>query len=490
MNLKAKLIFFVVLFLMVQIFSACGKKTEVIGITQNTSTSVPEIKTSNETLCSEHTLIRPQVDLLILWDNSGSAVHINSETKNALRNTINQISPRFDYHIVLAPLVIDEANSSNNPPLFLILENTKDVSSAILNGTDAKVQLIPNDNLGRMDAFAAIANTAGKEKGIQRVLDIISNENTAKGVFRKNGYLLTILISNGNDSPELSHKAQSDELKNRYMTSLRALKASLESEQFRIISIVAHKDSKDYGNNCNALGADRGHVYIDISGMLYDELPTEAKDAQSNAYKDSYDLCQNAFTHLFDGPNQTIQDILIKHVYNHWRVVDTKDKNFDPKKIVATKNTGVALTENDPNGFKYVGYRENQNTRIKPTPGEPRTGHFIELLGSGMVTYPECLYIGTQENAEYYNYIVVNEAPNTDTVKITINGQDIPRSTSNGWNYEGYSPSKNIRVLSPTDLTEYTPGTFKSGYFIKMHGSAIYTNGSQVKIEYKRAPIT
>ncbi|MFT6603380.1 MAG: hypothetical protein ACJARO_000890, partial [Bacteriovoracaceae bacterium] len=72
---------------------------------QKESTVANPIQFSSNTSCSSFTLIRPKVDFLFLWDNSTSTNFINESTKAALNQTIDSISSRFDYHILLSPLV-------------------------------------------------------------------------------------------------------------------------------------------------------------------------------------------------------------------------------------------------------------------------------------------------------------------------------------------------------------------------------------------------
>ncbi|MBF0299785.1 MAG: hypothetical protein HQK51_13755 [Oligoflexia bacterium] len=476
--------------------SACSNNKEVVGVTQNQSSETKNTEHFVENACSERTIIKPKVDFLFLWDNSSSFNFINSDTKNSLRNTINQFSSRFDYHVVLAPLLINEStNTQNNPPLYLMLDNTNGVSPSIIQNNNSNVKIIPNDNTSKINSFNNITGVASNEHGLKRITNIITDTNVDNGLFRKNAYTIVVLISGGNvnDYPNLNGsdatKAIREAEEQKYYQLLTNLKLKLSSEQFRLISIVPHTDSLDYATSCPKAGIKKGSSYINVSELLYADLTSSAKDAQSDQNKDHYDLCKNDYSHIFDGLNQTIQDILIKHVYNFWRIATTTNKSFDPKKITVVKNTGVALVQDDANGFRYIGYRENQPTRKLPSIGEVQTGHFIELLGTAVVTYPECLNIETQEPADYYNYVVLNEKPNVDSIVIEINGKSISKSQSNGWWYEDYYTSKNIKVVSPTDSTPVEPGEYKSGYMIRLYGSAVYTNSSKLKYSYNRAPI-
>ena len=86
------------------IATSCGKEQFSTSRKVETSNTSP-IQLNSSKSCSSFTLIKPQVDFLFLWDNSSSTTFINNATKTALNNTIDSISSRFDYHILLAPLI-------------------------------------------------------------------------------------------------------------------------------------------------------------------------------------------------------------------------------------------------------------------------------------------------------------------------------------------------------------------------------------------------
>ena len=103
------------------------------------------LKKKERSLCSLSTRVAPKVDFLFLWDNTTSSRFINPETAKALKNTINLISPRFDYHIVLAPLKHQERTNSSE--FFLITENTKGLNDEAIS------KIIPADDSKRIELF-------------------------------------------------------------------------------------------------------------------------------------------------------------------------------------------------------------------------------------------------------------------------------------------------------------------------------------------------
>ena len=90
--------------LLLCLLHSCGQET--FAPKQNKDADIPPLQVKNNTFqCSSFTLIKPPVDFLFLWDNSSSTTFINSQTKASLNNLINNVSERFDYNILMAPLI-------------------------------------------------------------------------------------------------------------------------------------------------------------------------------------------------------------------------------------------------------------------------------------------------------------------------------------------------------------------------------------------------
>ena len=56
----------------------------------------------------------------------------------------------------------------------------------------------------------------------------------------------------------------------------------------------------------------------------------------------------------------------------------------------------------------------------------------------------------------------------------------VPVYLANGWEFIGFRTSQNIRV-APTA----SPGEFKTGYVLKLNGSAIYQSGQSITVDFK-----
>jgi len=467
-------IMLILLFLM-----SCGKEI-FAPQTQTTTATGTSNAASTYMSCAGHTLIRPYVDVLFVVDNSGSASVLTDSMKQSLFDTISYLATnKFDYHVVISGLFAPASGTDK-----MIVTSYEPISG---------VSTTPMSSINIDDFFNVTTGSSG-ELGFQRVHDIISN-NRSNGIFRDNSNTIVVLISNGDDTDYVADcrncQPEVDNFTTRYQ-ELLTLKDSLDALQFRFISIVPHQLTSS--GICQKYVAYEGTRYKRMSQYLYTQ--SGASDQSSrDGLEDSYDICQSQYTTVFETINKSINKVTLSHKYDYWPISSTP--NIDVNKIVVKKYKDGILQDTlsaypgDPNGFEYVSdYLSNQNTRYEPTAGEPKSGYFIRLHGDGRVTYPECLEVQTQAPADYYGYIVLPQNPDLETVSLTINGNTISQSAINGWTYYGFYENFNIRVTSKTDDTAldsspYKPAIKESGYFLKLHGNAIYTNSDQVEINYK-----
>ena len=186
--------------------------------------------------------------------------------------------------------------------------------------------------------------------------------------------------------------------------------------------------------------------------------------------------------------NESIHHELVGHKYDHWKISSASEADIQTDDIVVTKvspnGAEVNIPAGGPNGFEYLGYKSGINTRYEPDEGEPVSGLVIKLNGSAKLSYPDCIKAKTRTPTEYFGFVALPREPQVGTIKIEINGKTLASSSENGWTYLGYRDSKNIKVGGPENVAT-TPGLFKSGYFIKMHGSAVFSNGDKINVYYK-----
>ena len=232
--------------------------------------------------------------------------------------------------------------------------------------------------------------------------------------------------------------------------------------------------------------------------MFYNDIPANYKSGTVPG--DSFDICTTSnFLAVFNSINNAIRPDLLQHLYGYWPIVITNNASYfstndvDPAKITVKKvlanGPEVLISPSAGDGFEYIGFQTNFNIREKvggvANPGEPYTGFFLKLNGNAKALYPEYIKITTTTKTHYYGYVKLDYKPVISSIKLVINGKDIPQSDTNGWSYLGDDyATKNIRITSPTNTTEDYPAVSKTGWFLKVSGSAVYSNSADVNVYY------
>ena len=482
------------------LFVSCGKEV-FAPQTKRASQQAEPVQVTSVNQCAKHTLIEPQVDLLYIVDNTGSTYFLNSEVKASIANTITYLDTnKFDYRIVIIPMV----NPGNNPKIV--------VSKYAIPGVS-----LTNINNINVTSFFSPMTTGNAELGFLRALSFIGtnvqSNPSSSGLFRKNSNTIIVNISTEDDTDIIRdgwnviadnynlRRTQFQKFTKSYWLNPAHYGqtmdngwAKLDANKLRYISVVPHSITNSY--HCNVTSSRVGTRYKFMSKDLY--IYSGDTDQDSRTWMDSYDLCSGNFSAIFDGINNSIESVVLGHTYNYWLIAESSC-GITPGSITVDKYSGgsylgsLGVYPSDPNGFEYIGYSSNQNTRELPTPGEPETGYFVRLHGTGKVSYPQCIVINTTAPPDYYGYLVIPQQPDLGTVSITKNGSAIPQSGTNGWSYIGYFSNKNIRVTGANDDTALSsgchPAVNRTGHFIKLHGPAIYTNSDSIEIDYKAAPL-
>lgn len=465
-----KLLYFV---LMSFILASCGEEV----LTQNTlSTSFTADNVQGQELntCSQMHFEKPPVDILFIVDNSGSSLLPSfNQIKAQIANTINTISNEFDYHIYVTPLIANPGESLSGYQLLV-----SDIST--LNNTALNV--VTPENL---QVFAD-ATGGQNEAGFQRALDLI-NANRTNGIFRNKANTVVVTISNGDDTtvlkPSTTGNPYFDPVKfSQFKQSFLNYKnGSMNAESFRYISLVAH-------SACN--GFKFGYAYKRMSNEIYSEMGYTDDSGQN-----SHDLCSGNYASLFSSINNSIHAVVVGHKYDHWKISSASAANIQSDDITVTKildgGSQVNIPVGSVNGFEYIGHKTNQNTRYEPTAGEPATGLMIKLNGTARVSYPECLIAKTRTPTEYFGYLALPREPQSGSIKVVIRGQEISQDSTNGWGYIGWVEGQNIKVPGPdpANPVAVTPEVRKTGYFIKLFGNAVFTNGDTIQVFYKPASL-
>ena len=452
------------IYLTIFILASCGEE-RFSAIRNQGSETIHSRINFTQPRCSNFTLIKPAVDFLFLWDNSSSQFFLSQESKNALNNMVTKISNDFNFRILMAPIV------GSGQKYYL----TNDIISAQNNITRVPSELAANT----LNNFHVSGSSV--EAGVQKSINLINLHK--ESFFRNNAYLIVVLMSNEDDDSWQTDTGTYDQTtgnstkKKNYIDDrvddFKAIKTALSASYVRFISLT--KGNAD--------------VYKEVSRRVHDYANLSSEQRSSSS--DNYNIENGNFKHAFDSINKSIEKVLIKHKYDYWPVAGPSAPEIAVDEITVLKNKTIPVPEDSTNGFTYVGNRTNQNTRYLPTPGEPFTGKLIQLHGNARITYPDCLTIKTTTPKEYFGYIPLAARPVKASIKLAIDGKSINESKSNGWELLNntcgepiYYKNKNIQITSPTDDTPKSPGLNKSGYMLKLYGSAIYTNSAEIKYNY------
>lgn len=464
--------------LLLSLFVAWGcSKEEFAGTPRSEKFVANSVEVFQNLTCANSTLIKPPVDILYVVDNSLSSGYLSSTVKEQLQLTIQAVSQQFDYRIMVAPLLPD----GNSDTFRQVITNNAAAMSSSVN-------VVSLENL----AFFSTPTGINSEAGMSRSVNLINSNRIANGglVFRNNAHTIVVLVSNEDDDTMYQcFQGQCTENNGAFdaaKASFINLRNGLNAQQLRFFSVVAHT------NGCQT-GFAQGKKYREMSAYMYANasIPPQSQptDQGSRTHKDSYDLCSTNFG-VYEGVNSSIQQEILGHTYNYWllsenTVVDTTDIQVSK---LSTSGSATSVPASATNGWSYAGFLTNRNTRRLPTPGEPRTGYFLQLNGSAEVTYPDCLVVRTRTPTEFYGFAVAPSQPRPDTIIVRIRGSNIPQSTTNGWSYEGYRENQNIKVNANGTVNTTSPLN-RTGYFIKLNGSAIYASGDTIEIFYTPAGI-
>lgn len=461
--------------------AGCG--AEQFG-TAPTSTAQPAnpLQVYQQSSCSGHTLIKPEVDILYVVDNSSSTAWLSTSLKNSIQNTISSISSQFDYRIISTPLLKTTSGNSHYQVLASsALPGTID-SSKVLS-SPSQFSFFPaagssTDPLNPADPFE-------EEAGLKRVDEFVSANASVVGqekLIRRNSYLVIVVVSNGKDY-DIERTPANGGFNQAAFNSRRArfanLKNYLGSQQLRLLTVTANNKGL---SSCPAGTYSSLQSYGNMSEAVYqDQFGTFAGGA------DHYDLCSSNISTVFAQVNSTIQQVIIPHSYKYWPITST-DGVIDtaPGRIRVFKSSPSSSPVELTSGWSYVpnpNYPGAIETRVDPNTGNPIAGeptsrkHLIQFNGS-YITYPECISITTSSNLEYFGYLVIPKIPKLESVVIKINGTAVP---SSGYTYIGQQ-NRNIKVAH--NGYPATPEVLKSGYMFQLNSSHYYKSGDNVEIFY------
>ena len=450
--------------------AGCG--AEQFGTAPTSNTSTPDAVTGfQQASCANHTLIKPEVDVLYVVDNSSSASWISGSIKNAIQGTIASISNQFDYRIIGTPLLKTSSGNSD----YQVYAKTP----SSLPGTIPSSKILSSTS--QFSFFSGDpADPFEPEAGLKRVDEFITAHST-DGLLRQNAYLLVVLVSNGKDYDIETTSGFSlsafNARKDRFVHPTNGLKNFLNLKQLRILSVTADT------SQCKPGYYSSKKSYADMSQALYDVHGLPFKTPA-----DHFDLCsESTVSGVFTDVNATIQQIILAHTYKYWPITySPTSTGLDTSSIKVYKSSpSSAPTLLPGSSYNYIHNPSNTtyNTRILPSVGEPiNNTHLIEFTAGNEITYPDCIQITSNTNPEYFGYVVLPKIPKLESVVLKIRGATIAQSSSNGWSYIGQQ-TRNVKV-SHNGYSDQPP-QIKSGYMLQLNGSSnYYKSGESVEIYY------
>lgn len=450
---------------------SCGEEV----LTQNTLSTAftaTDLEAFEYTTCAASRFTKPPVDILFVVDNSGSTLQSSFEQiKQQISSTVSTISNEFDYHVYIAPMNSITTSSSEIYSYPLIISDPSSVPNI------ASLNVIQPEQLSSTTFFSQ-ASGNNQEYGFLRAYNVI-NANRNNGIFRNNANTIVVMISNGDDNETVisinGNQVPDNSKFNTRRQNFINLANTMSADSFRFISLVPH-------SNCN--GWSTLGNYRKMSNQLYDHYG----QSDDPSMKNSRDLCAGNYGSLFSVVNNSIRANLVGHKYDHWKISNATEADIQSDDITVTKVAENGVETNIPvgaaNGFEYIGYRTNQNTRYEPDAGEPASGLMIRLNGNARLEYPECIRAKTRTPTEYFGNFPIPREPDLASINVIINGVNIDQDGANGWTYLGWREVFNMKVPGPTGAS-INPPLNKTGYFIQLHGNAIFTNGDSIKIFYK-----
>lgn len=453
--------------------AGCG--SEEFGTSPQSSQSKPDaLKNYSHSSCSTYTLIKPKVDVLYVIDNSSSSYYIPDSIKTDIARTVDKLSSDFDYRVISTPLLATSDNTSTANNDYQVLSNTPE-----LMGHPKLINSASEFNFKRPPV-------AGMEQGLSRITSFV---NTHKNnLLRNNAYLIIVLVSNGRDllieEDKGFNNGETRFNEAAYLTQLasfRSLKSQLSSIQLRLISVTAK-------SVCQSGYRTARDSYVKMSKQLYED--SGATDNEST--KDSFDLCGSGVQSIFASINNSIKQVVLPHQYGLWPVTFTSDPivSLDDIKVHKVKPNGTS-TELAKNSDWFLEAGGTKNTRVGPMPvpgvGEQVTApNFVRFATP--IVYPDCVLVTSRSKTEYFDYIVLPQKPRLETVKVTINGQVVPRSTTNGWSDET-SAQQTINIKAPyPNAGDDQPPVMRTGFMLKLNGR-YYKTGDSVQADYIPAGI-
>jgi hypothetical protein len=372
------------------VLTACGK-------TAFTPTPVSEASTSPGSFT-----IPPNVDILVIQDDTGSmnGVNLESEVPSFLSDLNNK---DWNFHFAVAPLtkfreVTQVAGSKYDSNMGDLWTPPYPGATQDLPGTISSSAFQSPENFSDYLSTSDLSNSLGGfEPGLDNMYQVLTKGFGDTGFLRENSLFVVLMIGNGNDTskvnycevkpgvtmpcelvgqplctPTATDPTGGSKTCGSQRTSLDFYKSKFKAfnSKMKFFAAVSKSDS----SNCRGQLARKGSRYMELATSLNGK---------------SYDICSTPVSAVFDDLTAKLEAERISLKMRYLFV--SQDANPDSIKVTRyvggdPKNAIVIPRDKDKkNGWEYLGKQDNVDVIYDPKTGTvlgQGSGFAIGLYGS------------------------------------------------------------------------------------------------------------
>lgn len=354
--------------------------------------------------------VPPKVDILLIEDNTGSAMEIFNNLSNNAQTFLQHLqSSGWDYHFAAIPLTTDQAitqvtastydanygSSWTSPYPGANSNNLENISSSVF------VTMSNYINNGLLHYSDLSNGLDGDEPGFYTIDKALHNRVSGTGFSREDALLVVLVVGNGNDTSGVTICKRPDQ----YQGPCEQLGYSNPAAAVKE-GVTCSKDGKSVVCPSKATGASSLAQYkSDFLNLKSDSseikffagvaqqsqclgqtaiIGSRYQDMASQLGGQTYDICSQSLSSVFTSLASSLASV--RYAYQiHYLFVSQEP---DPSTIQVIRypngdqNAGVTLNQDSQNGWTYAGYVTNVYTIDSPMPMDQASGYAIELHGT------------------------------------------------------------------------------------------------------------
>jgi hypothetical protein len=233
--------------------------------------------------------------------------------------------------------------------------------------------------------FSQLTNTANAgEEGLEMIARALDSQEYQENFFRRDAITVVIVLSNGDDTSGVTYCRRASDgwtgpcemlgKEGTYESSYMDYRNSFdryrqENEKiFRAYSAVSHYNTSE----CLGGRAKKGTRYVWLSQDFDGE---------------SYDLCARPVASILQSLVKDLGETKLR-LKTRYLVVKSKP-DLSTVKVIryldGNRDKAEVVSQDDANGWSYVGYHEDKATVVYPALLNESTGYFFQLNGSAML---------------------------------------------------------------------------------------------------------